>query len=226
MGSINIVSATRLSQQAFLERAALGRSLVGAYNAFPIRLKLFPENTRSLSECYNNAIDHTGGDDILVFVHDDVFITDFFWMDHLTIALDQFDLVGVVGNIRRQPRQPNWCFVDENQTWDDFAYLSGMIGQGHGFPCRIGVYGAAFQPCRLLDGVFLAARRKTFIDHGIRFDERFMFDFYDVDICRQFEARGLRMGTTPISLIHESEGDFTSPQWRQAYQAYLEKWSD
>ncbi len=226
--SITVVCATRFTKQAFFDRAALGRSLAVTYGAFPIRLHLFQQNTHSLGACYNKAIAAAGPDDIMVFVHDDVFLTDFNWMDKLLMGFERFDLLGVAGNIRRVPRQSSWAFVGDGdeRTWDDPANLSGGVGHGSGFPCPLSLSGPPFRPCKLLDGVFLAARRKTFVDNDLRFDERFMFDFYDLDICRQFEAKGLRMGTIPLSLIHESGGQFGTPRWQDAYRTYLDKWTD
>ncbi|MEJ0071989.1 MAG: hypothetical protein WDO24_28350 [Pseudomonadota bacterium] len=58
---------------------------------------------------------------------------------------------------------------------------------------------------------------------GLRFDENFDFDFYDMDFCRQAETKGLRMGTAPISVQHASFGAFATPIWTAAYQRYLAK---
>ena len=34
------------------------------------------------------------------------------------------------------------------------------------------------------------------------------------------------MGTWPISVIHESGGNFGSEGWSQGYKKYIEKWID
>jgi hypothetical protein len=34
------------------------------------------------------------------------------------------------------------------------------------------------------------------------------------------------MGTWPLSVIHESEGNFGGDAWRAAYKQYLDKWQD
>jgi hypothetical protein len=47
-----------------------------------------------------------------------------------------------------------------------------------------------------------------------------------MDFCRAARVKGLRMGCWPIALTHQSEGGYGSPAWREAYQAYLEKWKD
>ncbi|MBB4199351.1 hypothetical protein CCR94_05835 [Rhodoblastus sphagnicola] len=223
---VTIVSATRYNQASFFQNSALGRCLQ-TYAAFGVKSRLFFENKRGLGVCYNEAIAETiDEEEILVFVHDDVMIADFFWVDKLMLGLSKFDVIGLAGNKRRVARQPAWAFVDENWTWDDRANLSGIVGHGEGFPCNLDVYGDVFQPLKLLDGVLLAAKKKTFSRNGVRFDEQFKFHFYDMDICRQFEERNLSMAAAPMGVIHRSGGGFGGEEWRAGYQSYLEKWRD
>jgi hypothetical protein len=81
-----------------------------------------------------------------------------------------------------------------------------------------------FQEVKLLDGLLLAAYSETLIKNNIRFDEQFDFHFYDLDFCRQAEMNGVTMGTIPLSLVHESGGNFGTDSWKQGYQKYLQKW--
>ena len=231
MAGVTLVAATREAESGFFSRTALGKTL-SAYARYGIRARLFYGNTRGLPECYNLALDATGEyDEILVFLHDDVFLPDLFWVQRLAEGLKAFDMVGVAGNKRRLPGQPAWAFKrisprDNSLEWDEGEYLSGTVAHGSGFPCKVTRYGPEGQACLLLDGVLLAARKSAFARHGIRFDPRFRFHFYDLDICRQFEQAGLSMGTCSISVIHESGGNYGEPAWAQAYEAYLEKWGE
>ena len=226
MLAVTIVSATRYNQVDFFQQSALGRSL-RTYAAFGVKGQIFFENRRGLGTCYNEAIDTAKDDDeILVFVHDDVTIADFFWVDKLMLGLEKFDVVGLAGNKRRVARQAAWAFVDAKLTWDDRDNLSGIVGHGDGFPCNLDVYGDVMQPLKLMDGVLLAAKKKTFTRSGIRFDEQFKFHFYDMDICRQFEENNLTMAAAPMGVIHRSGGAFGGPEWRAGYEMYLQKWRD
>ena len=72
----------------------------------------------------------------------------------------------------------------------------------------------------------MAARRRTLIENGLCFDERFDFHFYDLDFCRQAEAKGVTMGTAAIDVIHQSYGNYSTDSWRAGYAKYLEKWGD
>ena len=229
MKGLTIICATRETEDGFYKNCLLGKTIESAYREFGLHLHMFFENTRGLSECYNIGISKADEDDILVFVHDDIAISDFFWIKNVIIGLERFHLIGVAGNRRRVKNQPAWTFINfdqENKKWkkERGENLSGMVGHGSSFPCNLSIYGRPEQECVLLDGVFLAAKKKTFIERNIRFDERFKFHFYDMDICRQFERNGLSMGTVPISIIHDSGGNFGSPEWIAAYEAYLDKW--
>src|SRR5271170_4113842 len=106
-----IVCATRASRESFSAHTALGRSL--KLYPFPfVELRLFADNAVGLSGLYNASLREAAADPaILVFVHDDVHLLDFFWPDHLLEGLRAFDVVGVAGNRRRVPCQPSWRFL-------------------------------------------------------------------------------------------------------------------
>lgn len=229
---IRLVCATRLSTEEFFASSALGRSLPH-YRTFPrgqpIELRLFAANSAPLATAYNKAIDEAASDPaILVFVHDDVYLNDFYWARHLLDGLNAFHVVGLAGNRRRAAGQASWMFLDGAFHRDEDANLSGVLGHGNGFPdlIELSVYGHPGQEVRLLDGVFLAVRSVDLIRAGVRFDPRFAFHFYDLDFCRQAEISGLRMGTWAISVIHASPGRLGSPAWRSAYSTYLQKYGE
>lgn len=224
---VRLVVATRYSQADFETKSALGRSLKLYNHTPPQQLLLFDNNTTGLPTLYNRAIEHARDNPaVLVFVHDDVSISDFFWVDRIHEALTRFDVVGLAGNTRRMPHQPAWCFTPDLQ-WDERQYLSGVVGHGKGFPCDlVSNFGPSGQQVKLLDGLMLVADSERLIESGLRFDERFDFHFYDMDLCRQAEEKGLSMGTWPISVVHESGGAFGTPSWRAAYERYLQKYTD
>ena len=226
---ILIITATRHAQDDFYEKSALGRSLVGAYYDNP-RLKILValENQSGLPAIYNSAVRESGAadDSIFLFIHDDIHLVDFFWAEKLAQALDQFGIVGIIGNRRRQPGQTSWAFVDARGTWDNAENLSGTIGHGEAFPCLINRFGPAPQECKLLDGLMMAVRKRTLVEYGLSFDERFDFHFYDLDFCRQAETKGVTMGTATINVIHQSYGNYNTDSWRDGYAKYLEKWGD
>ena len=224
---IRIVCATRKAREDFFKSSALGRSL-SLHRPQSVEVRLFPENQRGLPEVYNTAITEAAKENVvLVFMHDDLHLCDYHWAGSLRQGLGVFDIVGLAGNRRRVARQPSWLFVDERLTPDSREHLSGAVGHGRGLPLdTIDVFGPSPQQVKLLDGLFLAVRSETLHAKSLRFDQRFDFHFYDLDFCRQAEQAGLRMGTWPISVVHESSGGFTGDAWSRGYDSYLSKWGD
>jgi len=228
MKPIRLVCGTRVGREQFQNETALGQCLK-LYGHVPnVQLHLFDNNRLGLSTIYNTAIALAAQQPaILVFVHDDVLLYDFFWAERIREALGRFDIVGLAGNTRRLPRQPAWAFATPDFQWDNRKYLSGTVGHGvNGGWNDVSAFGPSGQACKLLDGLLLIADSDTLIRSGLRFDEQFRFHFYDMDFCRQAELKGLSMGTWPLSVVHQSGGAFGSPDWRATYDLYLRKYGD
>lgn len=223
---VAFVAATRLSEKDFWTGSALGKSLQRCRSDSRVDTHLFFENVLGLPAVYNKAIESTSNADIVVFLHDDVWLADEGLLSKLEAALAQFDVVGVAGNVRRVAFQPAWAFYemrDDGFIWDH-GHLSGSIHHGSPASHELSTFGPSSARCELLDGVFLACRRSELVRRNVRFDERFHFHFYDLDLCRSARQEGLKIGTWPIDLIHQSAGAFGSPGWVKAYEDYLGKW--
>jgi len=134
----------------------------------------------------------------------------------------------VTGNTSRISGQVGWAFLREEGdhfVFGDIKNLSGIVGHGFGFPPEnLSAFGMPGKQVRLLDGLLISCRSETLLTHGLRFNERLLFHFYDLDFCRQAEVEGLKMGTWGLSIVHESPGNFMSEAWRQGRTAYLGKW--
>jgi len=226
---INIISATRLSHGDFLAEAPLGASLKRLAFDKRIHARVAFENRTSLSEIYNLSIDYPKAAEILVFIHDDVWIDDHFFADRIIAGLQNFDVLGIAGNRRRLPRQPSWAFtgqLDDKFIWEARENLSGAVAHGTAPFGRVTNYGPVPAQCELLDGVLLAVRRDALRSKGVRFDPRFDFHFYDMDFCRSARATDLVLGTGAVALTHRSQDAFGSADWHRNYEIYLEKWGE
>lgn len=222
---VQIVSATRYSEQDFWNKSALGLSLHRHLKQDSGMLASIAfNNTLGLSDVFNQAIEQADDNAILVFVHDDVWIDEANFVDTLIAGLERFDVIGVAGNKRRLPNQPAWLFVDTALNWDEPQYLSGTVSHGLYAFGEDKFYGEAPAACELLDGVFIATRKSVLNEANVRFDSQFDFHLYDVDFCRSAREAGLNLGTWPIKLTHQSEGAFGSPHWAQKCQLYFNKW--
>lgn len=221
---IEVVSATRLSEEDFWNASALGISLRRLGYDGRLAAHVSFENRRGLPEIYNARIAAENNAETLVFVHDDVWIDDYFLADRVIDGLRTYDVIGVAGNRRRVQHQPVWAFLNTKPTWDDDINLTGSVAHGESPFGKVSHFGAVPADCELLDGVFLAAKKETLRGNGVLFDPRFDFHFYDMDFCRSARQRGVRLGTWPICLTHQSSGAFGTEHWNEKYRAYIEKW--
>ena len=98
MGSNDVlfVICTRLNAEqykatpTFTSMAKLEK-LYGAISA-----RVFYENKRGLSTCYNEAI-RDCQQNFIVFIHDDIYINDMYIFDKLSIAFSNAHIVGLAG---------------------------------------------------------------------------------------------------------------------------------
>jgi hypothetical protein len=221
---IEIVCATRHNQQSFWNNSPLGISLRRL--SFDLRLVHYVtyENKTAIGEIYNLRINEISPDDVLVFVHDDVWIDNFFLADHVLHGLEQYDIIGVAGNRRCLPYQPAWAFIDDRFNWDEKFNLSGAVAHGINPFGSVSYFGNVPATCELLDGVFLATRRSKLNASDVSFDPVFKFHFYDMDFCRTARQKLLSLGTWHIAITHQSGGSFGSMEWKNSYATYLQKW--
>ena len=196
--SLLIVSATRLSEQAFLRESFLARSLPLHSDMAQLRVKVKVDNREGLPAIDNRAIAHVPPQDIVLSCHDDLALDDPWLAERLDAALgagtDQFDIVGIAGAVWPIVAHRGWSSGFVQRTEDgrllfDAGALAGRMRHQIGGKLWQHVYGPSPQAVELLDGVFLAMRGHTLLDSGLRFDERFDFHFYDLDFCRQASAR-------------------------------------
>jgi GT2 family glycosyltransferase len=230
---LRLVAATELPEALFWEATYLGRSLRRIPESLRPQTMFAFGNTgkklRGLSEVFNLALDRTDADTNIVFVHDDVYLHDWFLSERLAEAFERFDVVGLAGSSNPDLSQPSWglCF-DQNLNasgWQPGVQRSGAINH-FDYACpTVSIYGPTPQPCVLLDGVFLAVRTAALQERQVRFDPRFAFHCYDIDFCRTASEKGLRLGTWPIAITHDSGGAYGSDAFKRAARAYLDKWA-
>lgn len=218
-----VVSCTKYAEAMFWEKSALGKSLYRLKGKDSFSIHISFENSGPLADWYNHQINGSK-DDVLIFIHDDVFIDDDDFFANIEAGLNHYHIIGVAGNKRRIPYQPSWRFTDKFLTPDDPAHLSGSIAHGDQPLSTPVKYGTTPLSCELLDGVLLAAKDSTLSLNQIFFDPRFKFHFYDMDFCRTARSLNLNLGTWPIRLTHQSDGCFGSKDWFLSYFAYLDKW--
>lgn len=182
-----------------------------------------------LSEIFNKALDEADPETNLVFLHDDIYLNDWFFAQRVLDALQQFDVVGIVGSVNPDLSQPSWGLrFDGNLDatgWQPGLQRSGAINHFDYASPKISLYGPTPLACKLLDGAFIAVKTSAVKHQGVRFDPQFRFHCYDIDFCRSAAEKGLRIGTWPISVTHDSGGSYGTEAFKEAARAYLSKWS-
>lgn len=233
MKRIRIVSATMKDEDGFWTETFLGRSL-SLFTSHPQpRISIISNNyggrRKGLSMIYNSFLRPKYSKEILVFVHDDVYLHDWQIEHRLNDALKRFDVIGLAGNTNPDFAEPSWALgwnrVKYPKGWQPQKYLSGSVGHAVGGKMRVSYYGPTPRDCQLLDGLFLAINTAKLVEKSVKFDEQFDFHFYDLDFCRECSKKQLKLGTWPISVTHASGGAYGSPQWESAKKQYLLKWS-
>lgn len=227
---ICVVTATRENTiQDFKSNTLLGQSL-GIHTYFDIELQCYNNNTNGLSKCYNDAIKKNINEDkILVFVHDDIALLDYYWPLRIIESLEKFDISGIAGNIRHEINFPSWAHSHsdgKNVIWDDDKNLSGCMLHSDTWPPKIvTVYGEPHKEVVNLDGAFIACSTKTLRNFNLTFDEQFEFHFYDADFCKAAHKKKCKLGTFPLALMHSGKGRMDTLEYRTGYLKYNEKWS-
>lgn len=229
---VKLCVMTRMSQAEFLERSWLGRSL----RSFPApklpRIELFVDNhgpnAIGLAEGYNSVLARCDEQDILVMVHDDVYIHEWLLVDRLQEAMRSFDVVGLAGSATPDLRQPSWLLRFDKalvpRGMQENCGASGAVGHSDFTQPAVSYFGETPRACQLLDGLFIAVQVGKLRAAGVQFDPRLRFHCYDIDFCRSANNAGLRVGTWPIAVTHQSGGAFDSEGFRQAARQYLKKW--
>ena len=223
---IEVISATRHSEENFWSKSALGISLKRLARGNTIVPRITFNNQEGLSRVYNNGIAAAENRSALVFIHDDVWIDDYFFSQRVADGLHHYQVIGVAGNRRRVSQQPAWAFINRHFAWDDKANLTGAVAHGKYPFGPISFFGAVPGECELLDGVLLAARKSVLVAANCFFDPQFDFHCYDMDFCRTAKKNKLTLGTWPICLTHQSGGAFGSEQWNKNYSNYIGKWGE
>ena len=173
-----------------------------------VKLKFHEKNTTGLPEIYNKYINskYLKKHDIVLFVHDDVYIDDLKLRGKLYSYIQAFDITGVAGCVKPVIKSPAlWHLMAERENHR--GYVSHTITTPHGEP---GVVCTSFgyTPSRvvLIDGLFMAVNLQRALLIDWKFNTNFNFHHYDMSSCLDANKKMLRIGVAPINIIHDSPG--------------------
>lgn len=226
MKPILVVSATRnkkLDTKIYQSVAGISAN----HSAAELRLNIVENNKQGLPAVYNRFLDkkYLKKHDIVLFVHDDVFIDDLKLKGKLYNNLTQmYDIVGLAGCIKPVIKKPAlWHVMSQRENLRGFVHHEKQITQDQ-IATQVTSFG--YTPCRvtIIDGLFMAVNLKQVISSGWKFNEQFDFHHYDIAACLDANKLKLKVGVAPIHVIHESPGlmNMNDIKWLQSQDKLLD----
>ncbi len=174
------------------------------------------EDAPSAAKALNGVLERYRNDatvDGLVVLHEDCEITD----EHFELAIrgrfNQTDvgIVGMIGSI--DPPGLSWWDAEEKHGW--VMETRGMIQ-----------FGLAEHDVDVVDGLLMVIGRRA-LDAGLRYDEDYdAFHGYDLDLCMQARAAGLRVVAAGGYVNHRTKtgyGDVDA--YQRADALFRRKWT-
>lgn len=225
---IVVVSCTKSNKTDF-HNTPLGKCFTHVFDN--AESCIFYENTRGLSVCYNEAIEKYKNEkyliDIMLFVHDDVYIQDAYVHKKLIDGFKQFDILGLAGssdfNINRSPI--TWHNSPKNSWSGGVEHPLQPHTSSENNQFYFSSYGPTPKRCVIIDGLFMAFKYDVLLESNVRFDEDFDFDFYDTSICTRAALAGLKIGTTNIFCTHMSHGQgILEPRYKVLEEKFVKKY--
>jgi len=184
-------------------------------------------NARPLTIAYNEILKEIRDDkliDYAIFIHSDVVIEDLYFLDK--IAKSEFDVIGVAGATAIDMRvTPLSWYNAAKDARDRRGLVNHQYHDGRQYMSLYSNGTPLSSKCLCIDGVCMVMNRKA-IDSGLQFDERFAFDFYDMDLSLQAVIDyKLNVGVEPLYITHRSiGGGIMKDSYKVAEKAFREKW--
>ena len=221
MKKILVVSCTKQPKQ-HKQGLLIYQSLAGL--DCDVKLEIVFDNEQSLSVVYNKYIDekYKKKHDIILFVHDDVYIDDLKLKGKLYGAIKQFDIIGLAGTLYPRIEAPVlWHRMADRKHW------RGIVNHPHDGDVNV-IQSTGFGPTpsrvAIIDGLFMAVNLKRALETGWKFNESFSFHHYDISSCLDANMKFLKIGVVPINVIHQSPGltNYNSLEFQNSQNKFLE----
>jgi hypothetical protein len=212
----HFVIATQYNHNDFWEKSKIAIFLEKA--GYTNNCSILHENTEGLSKIYNKFINESYAGKYVIFVHDDVLIEDLFFEEKLNIAFEKYDIIGLAGSKKCDlSKPPAWHLMSDRQDH------CGEVAHSHDKKVWTTCFGPTDSRVLVMDGLFMAVNVSSAMKVGLRFDERFNFHHYDITFCLRANRNKLKMGVTPIRVIHFGLGDsMNTPEWHTSAELFKE----
>lgn len=179
---------------------------------------------KSITKAYNKLAKgiNPAPEDVLVFIHQDCRLH-FDWANIIPAYMNELDCPGVLGFIgaRKITADGRWYWASDK--------CGGLI-QGGGADINLKFAkvkkttsaGLPYERVDAVDGYCLVIKAKVFEIIG-GFDERFVFHYYDSDLCLNALKHGFYNYVIGQKSQHYSAGDFTV-DWNPLREQFQKKW--
>jgi len=195
---------------------------------FPFIFSINFENKKGLSSIYNQYLTKEYKDEYVIFVHDDVQITDMFAAEKIVSGLIKYNIIGLAGTSKIvNTTYPAWHIMA--------GWQNAEIGKKHSLgevahkyrdnSVTTSVYGPTSCRALLLDGLFLGVDVNSAVAAGVTFDEDFNFHHYDLSFCLRANKAKLTMGVIQLFCTHAGLGDsMNTEEWKQSAAKFMQKY--
>lgn len=212
---VSVVISTRKTDDNFIE-------LVSKKFSHPkTQIIVFENDGIPLSKIYNEGLEKSTSD-IVVFMHDDVYLGTSNLTPKINRIFDdnpEYGIVGVAGT----------DLLTSGRWWDNQDNMFGIVSHEHNGKVHTKYFSKqkyidTLKDVVIIDGLFMMIHKKR-IKHT--FNEEFRgFHFYDLPICVENFMDGIKIGvTTKIKILHKSIG-VTNKEWERnklLFEALYEK---
>lgn len=217
---IHVCTATTRDSQAF-QQTPTWKSLS---NRPDIAWHIVYQNTEGLSKVYNKLTEEVlaqaNNSDVLLYIHDDVYVDCHDLSATLTEGLKRFDIVGLAGSTKFTVQEPaTWWSNSPKDNW------SGCVAHRPREAVHVSFFGP-YGEVVVLDGLFIATQVKLLHSHPtLRWGEYLTgFHHYDLDFTLKAHSMGFTLGTIHCPVVHSSMGDFKGLIWEHSQTVFLKHW--
>jgi len=186
------------------------------------------DNEQGLPVIYNQYITSkiAKKHDIVLFVHDDVYIDDYKLKGKLYSNMNMFDIVGLAGCVKPKIKSPGlWHVMSAEENHRGSVYHPFQVDEDV-YSIKNKTFGYTPARVAILDGLFIAVNLKSVLKAGWKFNEEYDFHHYDLSSCIDANRLKLKIGVAPIHVIHSSLGltSLNDLAWKRSEEKFLKQY--
>ena len=187
------------------------------------RTEIIENNKEGLPKVYNRFLTEDYRNKFVIFIHDDVMITDLFFEEKVLFAFEKYDIIGLAGS-------KSCDLSSEHPAWHTMAPREDFVGEvAHSKDGKVWttVFGPTDSRALVIDSLFMGVNVNKALENGLKFDERFDFHHLDIDFSLEANRLKIKTGVFPLSVVHHGLGDsMNTDDWKKSSILFKEKYSN